>query len=112
LALVVMPFVTPRAGSLRVHLGAVIGFYVLAKVFELAHAQVFELNCGLLSGHSAKHLIDAAAAWRVLHALGRVHQRERFAALAPPAAAMSPNKGTMPIRNKLRRGDAEIRRQP
>ena len=91
LALVGLAFVPRRGGGLHVHLGVVIGFYALAKVFELADAQVFALDFGLLSGHSAKHLLAAAAAWPVLHALGRLRVNA--------ATAVSPNKGTMPVGN-------------
>ena len=94
LALVVLAFLPSRKVSLHVHLGVVIGFYALAKLFELADAQIFEIDGGLLSGHSAKHLLAAAAAWPLLHALGKLRVNA--------ATALLPNKGTMPVRNKLR----------
>ena len=94
LALIVLAFLPSRKGSLHVHLGVVIGFYALAKVFELADAQVFGMSGELLSGHSAKHLLAAAAAWPLLSALGALRVNA--------ATAFLPNKGTMPVSNKLR----------
>ncbi|QIL83189.1 hypothetical protein G7047_27055 [Diaphorobacter sp. HDW4A] len=95
LALIVLACVPIRRGSsLPVHLGVVIGLYALAKVFELADAQVFALDFGLLSGHSAKHLLAAAAALPVLHALAKLRVNA--------ATAFLPNEGTMPVGNKQR----------
>ena len=94
LALIVLAFLPSRKGGLHVHLGVVIGFYALAKVFELADAQVFGMSGELLSGHSAKHLFAAAAAWPLLSALGALRVNA--------ATAFLPNKGTMPVNNKLR----------
>jgi hypothetical protein len=48
----------------------VIVFYVLAKLFELGDATVFELTGHLVSGHTLKHLAAALAAWPVIRALG------------------------------------------
>ncbi len=75
LALIALACMPSRKNRLHVHIGVVIGFYALAKVFELADAQVFEMNCGLISGHSVKHLLAAAAAWPVLDALGKRKKR-------------------------------------
>lgn len=61
----------PRSGALGFSLLAVLGWYVAAKAMELADAQVLAWTAGMLSGHSAKHLIAALAAWPVLGALRR-----------------------------------------
>ena len=61
----------PRGGALGFSVGAVIAFYLLAKVLELADAPVFALTQGIISGHSAKHVVAALAAWPVLWAVRR-----------------------------------------
>ena len=60
----------PREGALGVRLGGVIVFYVLAKLFELGDATVFEATGHIVSGHTLKHLAAALAAWPVIRALG------------------------------------------
>lgn len=60
----------PRLGALGVPLGAVIAFYVLAKLFELGDATVFEATGHIVSGHTLKHLAAALAACPVIRALG------------------------------------------
>lgn len=57
-----------RPRSLPVHLGAVIGLYALAKLFEAADHSVLDAT-GWVSGHTLKHLAAAAAAWPVLLAV-------------------------------------------
>ena len=59
----------PRRRALGFSIGAVIAFYGLAKALELADQAVFALTQGLISGHSAKHVVAALAAWPVLRAL-------------------------------------------
>ncbi|MCL1961236.1 MAG: hypothetical protein FWG56_05570 [Desulfovibrionaceae bacterium] len=59
----------PRGGALGFSIGAVIAFYALAKALELADQPVFALTQGWLSGHSAKHVAAALAAWPVVRAL-------------------------------------------
>lgn len=93
LALVVLALVPRRAGSLQVSLGLVIAFYVLAKVCELADAQIFEMG-GLMSGHSLKHVLAACAAWPVLAALKSVRK--------DGANVVSSNAGTMRLRGVVR----------
>lgn len=66
LALAALP---RRAGTLAPHLGAVIGLYAAAKLFEAADHAVFDATAQWLSGHSIKHVLAAAAAWPVLSAL-------------------------------------------
>lgn len=66
LALAMLP---RRGGALAVHLGAVIAFYGVAKLFEAADHAVLEATGQWVSGHSLKHLAAAAAALPVLSAL-------------------------------------------
>jgi hypothetical protein len=65
----VLACVSRRDGALPLHLGAVIAFYALAKVFEGADHQVFEATAQAVSGHSLKHVLAAGAAWPVWSAL-------------------------------------------
>jgi hypothetical protein len=60
----------PRPGAIGVPLGGVIVFYVLAKLFELGDATIFEATGHVVSGHTLKHLSAALAAWPVIRALG------------------------------------------
>jgi hypothetical protein len=60
-----------RAGALGFSILAVIGLYAVAKALELADAPVFALTGGLISGHSAKHVVAALAGWPVVRALRR-----------------------------------------
>ena len=64
-----------RDGALAVHLGAVIGLYAVAKLFEAADHAVFDATYQAVSGHSLKHLFAAGAAWPVLVALAARHPR-------------------------------------
>ncbi|QOZ72929.1 hypothetical protein [Bradyrhizobium arachidis] len=59
----------PRPGAFGVPLGGVIVFYVLAKLFELGDATIFEATGHIVSGHTLKHLSAALAAWPVISAL-------------------------------------------
>ncbi|BBO09506.1 hypothetical protein [Bradyrhizobium sp. TM102] len=59
----------PRPGALGVPLGGVIFFYVLAKLFELGDALIFEATGHVVSGHTLKHLAAALAAWPVISTL-------------------------------------------
>ena len=59
----------PRSGALGVPLGGVILFYVLAKLFELGDAVIFEATGHIVSGHTLKHLAAALAAWPVISSL-------------------------------------------
>ncbi|WP_255577905.1 MULTISPECIES: hypothetical protein [unclassified Acidovorax] len=58
-----------RDGALAVHLGAVIGLYAVAKLFEAADHAVFDATYHWVSGHSLKHVFAASAAWPALLAL-------------------------------------------
>ena len=66
-----------QPGALGFSLLAVVGWYALAKGLELADAPVFAWSQGLISGHSAKHLVAALAAWPVLTALRRAANSQR-----------------------------------
>ena len=60
---------------LGVRLGTVVALYALAKLFELADAQLFEVSGGWLGGHAVKHVLAALAALPVLLAVRRLaHQ--------------------------------------
>ena len=54
--------------------GMLIGAYALAKVFEAADAQIWELTLHSLSGHSLKHLAAACVALAVITPLYRHDQ--------------------------------------
>lgn len=59
----------PVSGALGIPLAAVIAFYALAKVLELADHEVFELTHHALSGHSLKHIVASLAAWPVIRVM-------------------------------------------
>lgn len=63
-----------RDGALAVHLGAVIGLYAVAKLFEAADHAVFDATHQWVSGHSIKHVFAAGAAWPVLRTCLRSFQ--------------------------------------
>lgn len=59
----------PLPGALNLRLGAVLASYALAKVFEMADHQVYDMSGHMLSGHTLKHVLASFAAWPVLTAL-------------------------------------------
>ena len=63
----------PQPQALGFSILGVMGFYLAAKVLELNDAPIFALTQQLISGHSAKHLVAALAAWPVVAALRRMH---------------------------------------
>lgn len=69
LVVIVLALLPRRAGTLGVHLGAVIAMYALAKLFEAADHAVFDATAQWVSGHSLKHVLAAGAAWPVLMAV-------------------------------------------
>jgi len=50
-------------------LAIVVGFYALAKIFELLDKPIFQLDGHLVSGHTLKHLAAAAAGYWLLRML-------------------------------------------
>lgn len=78
-----------REAALAVHLGAVIGLYAVAKLFESADHAVYEATAHGLSGHSLKHVFAAGAAWPVLRALSAV--RDSGARGVPPGVRSGQN---------------------
>ncbi|MGE8318993.1 MAG: hypothetical protein ACN6O3_09625 [Comamonas sp.] len=58
-------------GGMRWPLGAVIAWYLLAKLLEWGDAAVWQWSGQLVSGHTLKHVAAALAAWPVLAALRR-----------------------------------------
>lgn len=69
----------PADGAIGVRIGALIGWYTLAKALELGDAAVFHATGELVSGHSLKHIAAALAAAPVLAALQRQPLRQNAA---------------------------------
>lgn len=69
LLVLALGFLPGRPLGLPVRWGWIVLAYALAKGFEVADHAVFELTGQWLAGHTAKHLIAAAAAWPVIAAL-------------------------------------------
>jgi hypothetical protein len=67
--------ITPVRWTQRWLLGAALGCYVLAKFAELTDSRLFELTGAVISGHTLKHLLAAAACYCIL----RMLQRRRLA---------------------------------
>jgi hypothetical protein len=64
----------------------VIGWYALAKVAEVADHQIYDLR-NVVSGHTAKHLVAAVAAYWILRMLERrMPRREREVSQQPGSA--------------------------
>lgn len=61
----------PQPRALGFSIIGVIAFYAVAKALELADAPIFALTQQIISGHSAKHVVAALAAWPVVRALQR-----------------------------------------
>lgn len=60
--------------TLGLNLGAVVAIYAIAKLFELADAQLFDATGGWVAGHAVKHVIAAASAlpvWLAVRELTR-----------------------------------------
>lgn len=82
----------PLPGALGVSLGGMLLFYVLAKLFELGDATIFEATGHIVSGHTLKHLAAALAAWPVIRALGPVRATAATgSAPSPHSAGMRPD---------------------
>ncbi|MDO5290448.1 MAG: hypothetical protein Q4F13_12550 [Pseudomonadota bacterium] len=59
----------PLPGALGFSVVGVIAWYAASKVLEMADAPVFAFTQQIISGHSAKHLVAALAAWPVIRML-------------------------------------------
>ena len=70
-----MAFSKPLYGALSVRWGVVIAVYAIAKLFEAADHQIYELTSHAISGHSLKHLVASFAAWPVVTALSTAFGR-------------------------------------
>lgn len=73
---------------------AVVGWYVLAKIFEVFDGQIFALG-GLVSGHTLKHLASAMAAYWILRMVRTRRPMDFFygqkdVTPVPPATSTSP----------------------
>ena len=105
LALAALP---QRADALAVHLGAVIAFYGVAKLFEAADHAVLEATGQWVSGHSLKHLVAAGAALPVLSALAALQPgamgHGTVAATGQNGAQHRPASGPATARTARRQG--------
>lgn len=66
----------PVAGAIGVSVGALIAWYVAAKVLEIGDATVFHFTGEWVSGHSLKHLAAGMAAWPVIRAVAQQPLRQ------------------------------------
>lgn len=69
LLLLAMALLPAGPGILHVRWGLVVGAYALAKALEVGDHAVWQFTGGLVSGHTLKHLVAAAAAWPLVAAL-------------------------------------------
>lgn len=69
--LAALAFVSPLPRAPQVRWLAVLAIYGVAKVFEVADAAVLVATQGVVSGHTVKHLLAAAAAIPVIAAVSR-----------------------------------------
>jgi hypothetical protein len=82
LLIVALALRRPVAGAWGLSLGAVVGWYVLAKALELGDHAVFDASGGWVSGHTLKHVAAALAAWPLMHNGGRARSHPQHAAWA------------------------------
>ncbi|HEX7888868.1 MAG TPA: hypothetical protein VF522_05850 [Ramlibacter sp.] len=68
--------VSPLPGALDVRWILVVAAYALAKLFEVADHVVHAATGELFSGHTAKHVVAALAAWPVLSAVAQRAARQ------------------------------------
>lgn len=76
--LVCIPFVLaiyPGRYTRRIDLLYALGLYVCAKIAEAWDREIFALTANVLSGHTLKHLLAAAAVFAILLMLGRREPR-------------------------------------
>jgi hypothetical protein len=75
LAMPLIAFLFPSRYTNSLSLYAMFGLYILAKVFELLDAPIYDLG-HLVSGHTLKHLAAGVAAYVILSMLVRRRPRE------------------------------------
>ncbi|MGZ5846940.1 MAG: hypothetical protein ACXWJJ_05650 [Ramlibacter sp.] len=78
---------TRREAALPVRWDAVVGLYGAAKLLEMADHLVWSVTGGLVSGHSLKHVVAAAALLPVVAALLRIAGGRQNARELPARAA-------------------------
>ncbi len=90
LAIPLMLFLFPPRYTRTADLVGVLGWYVMAKIFELTDVPIFGTG-GLVSGHTLKHLASAMAAYWILRMLKRRRPVKVVHATGdtPPDAAMT-----------------------
>ncbi len=76
-----------RAGILPVRWGLVIGAYALAKLLEAGDHAIWHWTGELVSGHTLKHVVAAAAAWPLVAGLRSQAQEGQNARELPARAA-------------------------
>jgi hypothetical protein len=76
LVLLLPATVPPLPGALDVRWMLVVAAYAIAKLFEVADHVVYEATGQLFSGHTAKHVVAALAAWPVLSAIAQRAARQ------------------------------------
>lgn len=69
LVVIALAWVAPLNDALRVRWGWVIFIYMLAKVLEFSDVAIYQFSDQIISGHSLKHIVAAAAAWPVITAI-------------------------------------------
>lgn len=93
LAVLGLAAMAPRKGGLPLRLGLVMVLYGAAKLLEWGDGAVFEATAGLVSGHSLKHVLAAAAAWPVISALRALPQDGALAGAGTMGADTSVRPG-------------------
>ena len=76
LAIPLMVFLFPSRYTRSSDLLGVVGFYAVAKAFEVLDAPIFALG-GVVSGHTLKHLVAGVAVYWILRMLRNRHRMER-----------------------------------
>jgi len=84
----VLAFLRPQGGVLRVRWGWVICAYAVAKLFEVADHVVFEATDQWIAGHTVKHVVAALAAWPVISALRAVTSSRQNGTHLPTGASL------------------------
>jgi hypothetical protein len=77
----------PSPGALPVRWWLVLAGYALAKLLELGDHAIWAFTGEMVSGHTLKHVVAAAAVWPVVHALGTSARHRHNRAALPVRAA-------------------------